>query len=189
MAHAEVVLVMGRLQMDLAFRRAFLRDPAEALRPLPLEEAERRALVRLDRPSVIRIGQMADAHRVARIQEHLRWVDVTLRPDLDALIATYLERTPPRLLNRDEALGFCAHVEALAPGEPPYLAELARFERLRISLAWRLEGARSGAVSFAYPLDRVIDELGQPGWPVVSAAETRAELKKVPAIPAVVIHW
>jgi hypothetical protein len=184
-----VISVMGRLQMDLAFRRAFLRDPAEALRPLALEEAERRALVRLDRPSVVRIGRMADAHRIARIQEHLRWVDVALRPDLSALITTYLERVPPRLLNRDEALGFCEHVEANAPSEPPYLTELARFERLRISLAWRLEGARAGIVSFAYPLDRVLAGLDHPGWPVVSAAATRAALKKVPAIPAVMVQW
>lgn len=189
MAHAEVLSVMGRLQMDPAFRRAFLRDPAEALGPLPLSEAERRALSALDRPSVIRIGRMADAHRLARVREHLSWVDLTLRPDLHEMLAGYLEQVPPRLLNRDEALAFCEHLEAAALTEPPYLADLARFERLRISLAWGLTGVGSIAVTFDYPLDRVLARLGEPGWPAVPAAPTRVELKKVPAIPAVIVRW
>ncbi len=189
MAHAEVLLVMGRLQMDPAFRRAFLRDPTGALHPLDLSHAERIALVRLDRTSVIRIGRMADAHRMIRIQEHLSWVDLALRPSLRALLVTFLERVPPRLLNRDEALAFCEHVEVTAPHEPPYLSELARFERLRISLAWGQGGVRSGGVSFDYPLDRVLAQLGDPGWPVISAAPSRVELRKVPALPAVTVRW
>jgi hypothetical protein len=189
MAHAEVLSVMGRLQMDPAFRRAFLRDPAEALQPLDLSPAERLALAGLDRTSVIRVGRMADAHRIIRIQEHLSWVDLALRPDLRALLASYLEGVPPRLLNRDEALAFCEHVEVTAPDEPPYLSELVRFERLRISLAWGRGGVRSGGVSFEYPLDRVLARLGDPGWPVVSAAPSQVELRKVPALPAVTIRW
>lgn len=189
MAHAEVLSVMGRLQMDPAFRRSFLRDPIEALHPLDLSHAERLALARLERASVIRIGRMADAHRMIRIQEHLPWVDLALRPGLRPLLATYLERVPPRLLNRDEALAFCEHLEATAPPEPPYLSELARFERLRISIAWGLDGAQPGGVSFDHPLDRVLARLGDPGWPAVSAAPSRVVIKKVPALPAVTIRW
>jgi hypothetical protein len=189
MAHAEVLSVMGRLQMDPAFRRAFLDDPGEALRPLALSPAERDALSGLDRPSVIRVGRMADAHRFARVREHLPWVDLALRPGLHDPLAAYLERVPPRLLNRDEALGFCEHLEESPASEPPYLAELAHFERLRISLAWGLAGVSSVAVTFRHPLDRVLAELANPGWPVVTAAPTRVEIKKVPAIPAVMIRW
>ena len=189
MAHAEVLSVMGRLQMDPAFRRAFLRDASEALRPLDLSRAERLALAKLDRSSVIRIGRMADAHRMSRIQEHLPWVDLALRPGLGALLAAYLERVPPRLLNRDEALAFCEHIEDTAPPEPPYLSDLARFERLRISIAWGRGGARSGSVSFDHPLDRVLARLGDPGWPVVSAAPSQVVIKKVPALPAVTLRW
>lgn len=189
MAHAEVLSVMGRLQMDASFRRAFLGDPIEALSAFALSSAERLALSGLDRASVIRIGQMADMHRMARIQEHLPWVDLALRPSLGVSLAAYLERTTPRLLNREEALALCAYLEASAPAEPPYLAELARFERLRISLAWGLDGALSGALSFDYPLDRVLAALPNPGWPVVSAATTRVELRKVPRLPAVTLRW
>ena len=189
MAHAEVLSVMGRLQMDPAFRRAFLRDPNEALQLLDLSHAERLALARLERESVIRIGRMADAHRLSRIQEHVSWVDLALRPGLRPLLAAYLERVPPRLLNRDEALAFCEHLENTALPEPAYLSELARFERLRISIAWGLGGARSGVATFDHPLDRVLAGLGDPGWPVVSAAPSRVVITKVPALPAVTVRW
>lgn len=93
------------------------------------------------------------------------------------------------MLNRDEALAFCAHLEAAPLPSPAYLAELARFERLRISLAWALPGVTSCHTSFEYPLDRVLPELVNPGWPVVAPEPSRVEIKKVPSIPAVMIRW
>jgi hypothetical protein len=175
--------------MDPAFRRAFLRDPAEALGPLALSSPERLALSALDRESVIRVGRMADTHRLARIREHLPWVDLTLRPDLRVRLADYLERVPPRLLNRDEALGFCAHIEAMATPEPPYLADLARFEGLRISIAWGLTGVTSWSGSFDYPLAHILAALANPGWPVAPPTPTQVKIRKVPAIPAVTLLW
>ena len=189
MAYAETLSVLARLQMEPAFRRTFLRDPTEALGPLALSSAERLALSALDREGVIRVGRMADTHRLARIREHLPWVDLSLRPDLRVHLASYLERVRPRLLNRDEALEFCAHLEAVVTPEPPYLGDLARFERLRISLAWALVGVTSWSGSFDYPLAHILAELVNPGWPIARSTPTQVEIRKVPAIPAVTLRW
>jgi hypothetical protein len=190
MSHAESLEVLARLHVDLGFREAFLRDAGAALRPFGLSERERAALSGIEREVVERLGRLADHHRVARVREQLRWFDLERRPGLGAAVGRYMREVTPRLLNRDEAIAFCAHVEAGGAAAPPYLPELARYERKRISLAWGLVegGSRRLVERFAYPVLRILEELERPGWPEVEPEETRVEMKKVPRVPAVLVR-
>jgi hypothetical protein len=190
MSYDNVLEAVARLHVDLRFRQAFSRDAAAALAPLDLLDYERRALAGIAPAMLARLARIADHHRVARIREQLGWVDFTRRPDLYAAVARYMIEVPPRLLNRDEAVAFCLHLESGAEASPPYLPELARYDRLRISLAWGLDGeGRTRRVErFAYPVLRIVAELDEPGWPDVAQEPEWIELKKVPRLPAVVVR-
>lgn len=189
MGYSESLDVVARLHVDAAFRAAFLKDPHAALAGVALTPDERERLAALDRAEVIRLGRMADYHRMARIREQLAWMDPGLRPDLRPLLDRYMAERPPQLLNREEAIELCLFLESSPPATPPYLAELARCERLRIALAWGLEPLAGSArvEPFQYPVLQILGALGRPGWPEVLPAPTRVELKKVPGIPAVLV--
>lgn len=190
MSYDGVLEVVARLHVDLRFRQAFLRDAGAALAPLGLLDHERLGLAGMDPAMLVRLARIADHHRVARIQEQLGWVDFARRPDLVAAVARYMIEVPPRLLNRDEAVAFCLHLEAQAGASPPYLPELARYDRLRISLAWGLagDGRTCQVARFAYPILRIVAGLDEPGWPDVAQEPEWIELKKVPRLPAVVVR-
>lgn len=187
MTYPQVLDAVARLHVDLGFREAFFADRAAALAPLDLTSAERDALGRLDPETVVLIGRLADFHRFARIQDQLTWVDGALRPDLLARVSRYMRSTPPELLNRDEALAFCRYLEQEPAETPPYLGELARYERLRISLAWGLV-AEPRAELFEFPIPRIIEALGEAGWPPSERSPMRLSFKKVPGIPAVLVR-
>lgn len=181
-----VLDALARLHADPRFRAAFLEDPAAALAPLGLSDPEREALARIDRLSVARIARMMEYHRLTRAGEHLAWLDER-RPGLRAHLARFLDEVPPQLLNRDEAIALCRHLEAAAPGEPPYLGELARYERRRIEIAWTLGGASAGWEEFQYPVLDILEALrGEPGWPATPPRRTWIEIRKVPSLPAVI---
>jgi hypothetical protein len=188
MAHPDVLETLARLTIDPTFRAAFLDDAPAALGPIRLSDPERAALAGLGREAVTRLGLLADFHRLARIREHLPWLDPALRPDLVARVRDYLPKVPPRLLNREEAIAFCLHLEVVAPTAPPYLAELCRLDRLRISVAWGLL-ASPVIARFEHPLDRILAALPAPGWPDVGRRPVAVEIKKVPMTPAVVLRW
>lgn len=186
MNYPGVLEAVARLHVDLRFRAAFAADPEAALARLGLPEEARRALARLDGAILHRIARVADHHRVTRVGEQFPWLDPGLRPDLWAHLGRYMAEVPPRLLNRDEAIAFCRHVEANPPPDPPYLAELARYERLRLEIAWGVEGAQSRVEAFRYPLIEILAAMKDPGWPAAPARPTWLEIKKVPQLPAVV---
>jgi hypothetical protein len=186
MSYAAVLEALARIHVDLHFRAAFLRDPEAALAGLGLSEAARRALAGLDPAGLDRIARIADHHRITRVAEHLSWLDRGKRPDLEAHLARYMAAVPPRLLNREEAIAFCEHLEAAHPPSPPYLPDLARFERLRIAIAWGLDGAAPCVERFSYPVLELLRALEAPGWPAAAPRPAWVELKKVPFLPAVI---
>jgi len=194
MGYSEQLDAMARLHVDTRFRDTFRTNPEAALASLGLTPAEQGALARLP-PAVFElIGGLSEFHRVARIQEHAPWMDVTLRPDLGPRVERYLAQVTPKLLNRDEAIAFCRFIEADLPLEPPYLGELARCERLRLSMAWGLEPALgAGHVeALEYPIPRILqafaDAPSAEGWPEAPPEPTRLEFKKVPGLPAVLLR-
>lgn len=191
MGYAQTLEVIGLLHADPSFRDRFMRDAGAALAPLDLSAEEKRALGAMDRELVLRIEGLADYHRVLRIQEHAPWADPLRRPDLLPWLYRFMAEVKPRLLNREEALAFCDLVAAQATGSsPPYLAELARYDSLRLSVAWGLDRKLGTAheETFQYPILRIVGQLDAPGWPEAAPAPTRVEFKKVPGLPAVLIR-
>ncbi len=196
--HELALTLLARLYVDLDFRRAFEADPMAAMHALGVPAAMRAPLATLAGTTLDRIGGMADFHRIARLEEHLAWVDLARRPSLAPTVGAYFRAVRPRLTNREECLAFCAFVEALRAHEPPYLADLARFERRRIEVAWGLAGAASRAgEAFAYPVLAILDALDAPGaaatddgreWPDLAPEPCRLEIKKVPLSPAVLVR-
>ncbi|EYF07381.1 hypothetical protein [Chondromyces apiculatus] len=185
MSYPRILDALARLHADVRFREAFLADAEGTLRALGLPEETARALARVDRTSLSYVFRIVDHHRRARVSEHLGWFDLARRPDLGRVLARYLADVPPQWLNRDEAIQFCLHVEATAT-DPPYLRDLARYERLRIEIAWGLGGTASRVEAFAYPVLDLLAQMHLPGWPEAAPRETRIEIKKVPSIPAVI---
>lgn len=186
-SYSGVLDALARLHAEPRFRAGFLSDPAAALASLGLPEPEREALARLDRASVERIARLMEYHRLTRAGEHLAWLDVRRRPDLRTHLARFLTEVPPQLLNRDEAIALCRHIEAAPPGEPPYLGELARYDRRRIEIAWMLGGERAGWEEFQYPVLDILEAVRrEPGWPAAQPRRTWIELRKVPSLPAVI---
>lgn len=194
MSFAQTLVVLARLQLDCEFRRAIIADPAVALRASGLSAEELRGLCLLPAETVARIGMMADEHRVLRIAEHIPWFDLQLRPELAPLFTGYTASTPPQLLNRLEAIAFCLYLENLGVGHPPYLPELARYERLRIALSWGLgptaDAVAAGAHSedFSYPIAQLRAALSAAGWPSAIITPQRLVFRKVPGLPAVLVR-
>ena len=190
--HVRVLTLLARLHVDLDFRGAFEADPVSAMHGLGIPPSLRGPLATLAGTTLDRIGAMADFHRLARLEEHLAWVDLTRRPSLAPIVSAYFRAVRPRLTNREECLAFCAHVEGLGAPDPPYVAELARFERRRIEVAWGLAGAASRvSEAFVYPVLAILDALETddgPAWPLQAAAPCRIEIKKVPMSPAVLVR-
>lgn len=190
--HDRALTLLARLHVDLDFRGAFAADPAAAMHALGIPDSMRGPLATLAGATLDRIGAMADFHRLARLAEHLTWVDPSRRPSLAPIVLGYFRAVRPRLTNRDECLAFCAHVEAYPAIDPPYVAELARFERRRVEVAWGLAGgATRVSEAFAYPVLAILDALETddgPAWPVPVPAACRIEIKKVPMSPAVLVR-
>ncbi len=190
--HERVLTLLARLHVDLDFRDAFEADPVSAMVALGIPAAMRAPLATLAGTTLDRIAAMADRHRVARLEEHLTWVDLTRRPSLAPVVYAYFRAVRPRLTNRDECLAFCAHVEARGVPHPPYVAELARFERRRIEVAWGLAGGASRVgETFQYPVLAILDALAMdegPAWPREGPAPCSIEIKKVPMSPAVLVR-
>ena len=88
------------------------------------------------------------------------------------------------------ANAFCRYLERDPEGSPPYLGEIARHERLRISVAWGLDagGIDPRDASFEFPIPRILAALAEPGWPAIERSPTRLSFKKVPGIPAVLVR-
>lgn len=190
MSNAEVLTAVARILVDQPFREAFLADPAAALSPLALTPPEREGLLAVEPDTVVLLGRIADYHRWMRIVDYVPWLDMDLRPDLIPLVRHYMRSAPPGLLCRDEALAFCRFVMREADCEPAYLCDLARYERLRISIAWGLHGDTTdvASVPFTFPVTEIAERLGQPGWPAVEPRPCRLAFKKVPGIPAVLVR-
>lgn len=191
MGYPQVLEVLARLHVDPRFRASYLRDAPAALRALALAPEERERLACIRPVDVDRAGRLMDHHRVARVREHLPWVDPALRPELGAMLEGFLADVLPELLNREEAVSFCRYLERTVPAElPAYVPELARCERLRIALAWGmepLEGA-SRVESFTWPVKELLEALARPGWPELPPRPTRVTFLKVPGLPAVLIQ-
>ncbi|HZI15170.1 MAG TPA: hypothetical protein VE153_32665 [Myxococcus sp.] len=191
MGYPETLEVLARLHVDARFRQAWLQDAQAAMAPYALTPREREGLAGADALVVERAGRMLDGHRLSRVHEHLPWADPTLRPGLLPVLKDFLQDALPELLNREEAIAFCRYLEAASRGTlPAYMADLARCERLRISLAWGLEpmSGPSHFESFQYPVTELLAALAQPGWPEVPVRPTRVEYLKVPGLPAVLVR-
>lgn len=191
MGYPQVLEVLARLHVDPRFRAAYLRDAPAALRALLLAPEERERLECIHPVDVERAGRLMDHHRVARVREHLPWVDPALRPELGALLEGFLADVLPELLNREEAVSFCRYLERPVPaGLPAYVPELARCERLRIALAWGMEPLQgvSRVESFIYPVKELLEALARPGWPELPPRPTRVTFLKVPGLPAVLVQ-
>ncbi|WP_375766924.1 hypothetical protein NR798_35295 [Archangium gephyra] len=191
MGYPQVLEVLARLHVDPRFRAAYLRDAPAALGALALAPEERERLACIRSVDVERAGRLMDHHRVARVREHLPWVDPVLRPELASVLGGFLADVLPELLNREEAVSFCRYLERTVPAcLPAYVPELARCERLRIALAWGLEpleGA-SRVESFAWPVKELLEALARPGWPEPAPRPTRVTFLKVPGLPAVLVQ-
>ncbi len=191
MGYPQVLEVLARLHVDPRFRASYLRDAPAALGALALAPEERERLACIHPVDVERAGRLMDYHRVARVREHLPWVDPALRPELGAVLGDFQVDVLPQLLNRDEAISFCRYLEGPARARlPAYVPELARCERLRLALAWGqepLEGP-TRVESFAYPVKALLEALAQPGWPALAPAPTRITFLKVPGLPAVLVQ-
>lgn len=196
MSYPRTLEVLARLHVDPRFREAWTRDAAHALAPLGLTPPEAEALQRVAPDVVERAGRMMDFHRTERVREQLPWVDEAKRPELGPLRARFLQDVLPEVLNREEAITYCRFLEADAHAPhakllqrlPAYVPQLARFERLRLSLAWGLAPMpESGphVESFDYPVLTLLAALDAPGWPPVEPKPTRVEYLKVPNLPAV----
>jgi hypothetical protein len=191
MGYPETLEVLARLHVDARFRQAWLQDAQAAMAPYALTPREREALAGADANVVERAGRMLDGHRLSRVHEHLPWADPAVRPGLLPVLRDFLQEALPELLNREEAIAFCRYLEAAPRGTlPPYLADLARCERLRISLAWGLEpmAGPTHVESFQYPVTEVLAALAQPGWPEAAVRSVRVEYLKVPGLPAVMVR-
>ena len=167
--HDRVLTLLARLHVDLDFRSAFEANPATAIDALGLPPSMRAPLLTLAGTTLDPIGAMANFTASAP-GGTLTWVDLTRRPSLAPVVFAYFRAVRPRLTNREECLAFCAHVEADTAINPPYVAELARFERRRVEVAWGLAGgATRVSEAFAYPVLAILDALEADdgaAWPV-----------------------
>ncbi|RYZ36662.1 MAG: hypothetical protein EOO71_30950 [Myxococcaceae bacterium] len=194
MGYPQTLEALARLHVDPRFREAWTRDASQTLSPLALTPGEREALGRVDRTVVDRAGRMMDHHRTERVREQLPWVDEAKRPDLAPLRRAFLQDVLPEVLNREEAIAWCHFLESGLPEVqrlPAYLPQVARCERLRLSLAWGLlpmppVGPR--VEPFDFPVLGLIAALDAPGWPPVEARPTRVEYLKVPGLPAAMLR-
>ncbi|MGE6760358.1 hypothetical protein ACQKGO_20245 [Corallococcus interemptor] len=189
MSYPRTLEVLARLHVDPRFREAWRHDARAALAPLDLTPLEADALQRVEPGVVERAGRMMDFHRTERVREQLPWVDEAKRPELAPLRARFLQDVPPEVLNREEAIAYCHFLEAGEhPNLPAYVPQLARCERLRLSLAWGLAPMPASGPrveSFDYPVLTLLAALDAPGWPRVEPRPTRVEYLKVPGLPAV----
>jgi hypothetical protein len=191
MGYPQKLEVLARLHVDPRFRASYLRDTRETLGALSLTPEEREQLARIDKVDVERAGRMMDYHRVARVREHLPWVDPALRPELGEALRGFMADVLPEVLNREEAISFCRYLERSAwAGLPAYVPELARCERLRIALAWGQEPLVGSArvESFQYPVMELLAALAKPGWPEAAPRPSSVEFLKVPGLPAVLVR-
>ncbi|MFB1485091.1 hypothetical protein [Corallococcus sp. RDP092CA] len=196
MSYPRTLEVLARLHVEPRFREAWRRDAPGALAPLGLTQPEAEALRQVAPAVVERAGRMMDFHRTERVREQLAWVDEAKRPELGPLRARFLQDVPPEVLNREEAIAYCRFLEAgehaphaeLLQRLPAYVPQLARCERLRLSLAWGLvplPASGPHVEPFDYPVLTLLDALDAPGWPPVEPRPTRVEYLKVPHLPAV----
>ena len=95
MSYPQVLEVLARLHVDPRFRTSYLRDAKATLGGLKLSEEEREKLSRISKVDVERAGRLMDYHRVARVREHLPWVDPALRPELRAVLDSFLSDVLP----------------------------------------------------------------------------------------------
>ncbi|RKH00555.1 hypothetical protein D7X74_38480 [Corallococcus sp. CA047B] len=194
MGYPETLEALARLHVDPRFREAWTRDASRTLAPLALTPGEREALGRVDRTVVDRAGRMMDYHRTERVREQLPWVDEAKRPELTPLRLAFLQDVLPEVLNREEAIAWCRFLEAGNPQGnrlPAYVPQVARCERLRLSLAWGLlpmPPVGPHVESFDFPVLGLLAALDAPGWPPVEARPTRVEYLKVPGLPAVMLR-
>ncbi|NNC08803.1 hypothetical protein HJC10_38980 [Corallococcus exiguus] len=199
MSYPRTLEVLARLHVDPRFREAWRLDAPKALAPLDLTPLEAEALHRVDPVVVERAGRMMDFHRTERVREQLAWVDEAKRPELGPLRARFLQDVLPEVLNREEAIAYCRFLEAgehaphakLLQRLPAYVPQLARCERLRLSLAWGLAPMPASGPyveSFDYPVLTLLAALDAPGWPLVEPKPTRVEYLKVPHLPAVMLR-
>ncbi|WP_404368044.1 hypothetical protein ACIHQR_02905 [Corallococcus coralloides] len=189
MSYPRTLEVLARLHVDPRFREAWRRDAPGALAPLGLTPSDAEALQRVEPVVVERAGRMMDFHRTERVREQLPWVDEAKRPELGLLRARFLQDVPPEVLNREEAIAYCRFLEAGEHAKlPAYVPQLARCERLRLSLAWGLVPMPASGLfveSFDHPVLTLLAALDAPGWPPVEPKPTRVEYLKVPGLPAV----
>jgi hypothetical protein len=188
--YTQTLEVLARLHVDPRFRQSWTEDAGRALAGFALSPREHEALAGVDGRVVARAGRMMDHHREARVSEQLPWVDGAKRPALAERLLAFAADVPPELLNREESIAFCRYVEAKPDGLPAYARDVARCERLRISLAWGLQPLASGThvEPFEYPVLEVLAALEGAGWPEVAPRPTRVEYLKVPGLPAVLVR-
>ena len=216
MSYDAVIEVIARLQIQPEFRTRFAETPERALREFALSGDELEGLARLPARELSLLDAMARFHRWTRIQEHVTWLDPYRRPLLRPLLEGFMSATPPRLLNRDDALAFCQWGERMGmsdgistpiqceTSDPQNggtkdrkafyidgLKELCRFERLRLEVAWGLEAhPQPLTVEFAYPVQLLAQWLveHEEGWPDVAPQPVRVSFVKVPTLPAVLVR-
>lgn len=185
MTYAATLMVMARLSVDTAFREAFLQDAGRALEWADLSPNEQNALCSLAPETVVLLGRIYDFHREIRITEHLPWARSAQHPFVRDCLRRYARVTTPQLTNRDEARAFCRFVEEQEPPqELGYLRDLARFERIRIEVAWG-QLATQGPIAFGWPVEEILQSIGETGMPQRERLPTHYAFKKAPLLPAV----
>lgn len=134
MSLLETQTVMARLFTDLDHRARFAANRAATLAQLPLSDDARRQLEGLDPRQVERFAVSLKRRRKRLVRD--------LAPATVNGLGDHLERLWSRFCDAQrgpsgevaDALGFLDFVLCTRPTEPPWLCDVARFERVRLRL-------------------------------------------------------
>ncbi|MDI6103347.1 Os1348 family NHLP clan protein [Actinoplanes sp. NEAU-A12] len=134
MTTSELQACLARLYVDDAFRELFLRWPEAALQGYELDPVEDRAVRGLDVAALRFFAASLRNKRVKRFRHAYPALFALGHPHVDRLAARYHQvcGDDGRLGIHEDILAFGRFIERCAAGDdilPPYVSDLARFER------------------------------------------------------------
>jgi hypothetical protein len=171
----ETQALLARLYTDARFRRGFFDAPTQTALRFGLAEAEAGTIARIDRREVEDFARSLLGKRALDTRKALPSTAKALGADFDRLLFEALDGPPGRQGRRADAESFAELLAARsgAPGEPVWIADLARYE-----LAF-VDAARSGFFfrlqRFAYPVDEITRAIKSDA-PVMAARQPRLGL-------------